>query len=162
MLHNGTRYIVFIEHGNGYLAPSDITLGPRAGDFYSVIKGLKPGEKIVTSANFLIDSESQLQAALGSFAPPPPPPSAVAQAAAQAHIEYTTSPSPPSKGQNTVRVKLAEADGKPITGAEVQVRFFMPAMPAMGMAAMQSIFKLNDQGGGFYEGRGQLQTGGTW
>jgi len=77
-------------------------------------------------------------------------------------VELTTSPSPPSKGHNTVRVKLTGADGKPITGAEVKVRFFMAAMPAMGMAAMQSIFTLTDRGGGFYEGSGQLQTGGTW
>ena len=163
VFHTGTRNIVFIDHGGGYLAPRDVTLGPRAGDYYSVLKGLKPGERIVTSANFLIDSESQLQAALGSFAPPPPPPSAGSgQAAAKANIEFTTSPSPPRKGQNTVRIKLADADGKPITSAEVRVRFFMPAMPAMGMAAMQSVFTLTDQGGGFYEGRGQLQSGGTW
>jgi membrane fusion protein, copper/silver efflux system len=38
----------------------------------------------------------------------------------------------------------------------------MPAMPAMGMAAMQSVVNLSDHGGGLYEGRGQLQTGGTW
>ena len=36
------------------------------------LKGLKVGERIVTSANFLVDSESQLQAAIGSFTPPPP------------------------------------------------------------------------------------------
>ena len=38
----------------------------------------------------------------------------------------------------------------------------MPAMPAMGMSAQQSVFTLADQGGGFYEGRGQLQSSGTW
>ncbi len=162
VFHTGTRNIVFIDHGGGYLAPRDVTLGPRAGDDYSVLKGLKPGEQIVTSANFLIDSESQLQAALGSFAAPPPAPAASGQAAAQAHIEFTTSPSPPNKGTNVVRVKLTGADGSPVTGAQVKVRFFMPAMPAMGMAAMQSVFTLADQGGGFYEGRGQLQSGGTW
>ena len=162
VFHTGTRDIVFIDHGSGYLAPRDVTLGPRAGDYYSVLKGLRPGERIVTSANFLIDSESQLQAALGSFAPPPSAPAAGEQTAAKANIEFTTSPSPPSKGRNSVRVKLTGADGKPITGAEVKVRFFMPAMPAMGMAAMQSVFTLADRGGGFYEGSGQLQTGGTW
>ena len=163
VFHTGTRNIVFIDHGNGYLAPQDVTLGPRAGDYYSVLKGLKPGEKIVTSANFLIDSESQLQAALGSFAPPPPPPSAASgQAAAKANIEFTTSPSPPRKGQITARVKLTGADGKPIEGAEVKVRFFMPAMPAMGMSAMQSVIALTGKGGGYYEGSGKLQSGGTW
>ncbi len=163
VFHTGTRNIVFIDHGSGYLAPQDVTLGPRAGDFYSVLKGLKQGDKIVTSANFLIDSESQLQAALGSFAPPPPPPSAASgQAAAKASIEFTTSPSPPRKGPITARVKLTGADSKPIEGAEVKVRFYMPAMPAMGMAAMQSVFTLTDRGGGFYEGNGKLQSGGTW
>jgi len=162
VFHTGTRNIVFVDHGGGYLAPRDVTLGPRAGDYYVVLKGLKPDERIVTSANFLIDSESQLQAALGSFAPPPPPPAAGGQAAAQAKIEFTTSPSPPSKGQNTLRVKLTGADGKPVLGAQVKVRFFMPGMPAMGMSAMQSVFTLTDRGGGLYEGSGKLQTGGTW
>ncbi|HET7100411.1 MAG TPA: FixH family protein, partial [Terriglobia bacterium] len=166
VFHTGTRNIVFIDHGSGYLVPQDVTLGPRAGDYYSVLKGLKQGEKIVTSANFLIDSESQLQAALGSFVPPPPGAGAAASmnvgSAPQANVEFTTSPSPPSKGRNTVRVKLTDAQGKPVTGAEVKVRFFMPAMPAMGMSAMQSVFTLADHGGGFYEGSGQLQSGGTW
>jgi len=161
VFHTGTRNIVFIDHGGGYLAPRDVTLGPRAGDYYSVLKGLKPGEKIVTSANFLIDSESQLQAALGSFAPPPPPADRE-QTAAQANIEFTTSPSPPRKGPITARVKLTGTDGKPIEGAEVKVRFFMPAMPAMGMSAMQDVFALTGKGGGYYEGSGKLQSGGTW
>jgi membrane fusion protein, copper/silver efflux system len=166
VFHTGTRNVVFIDHGGGFLAPRDVTLGPRAGDYYSVLKGLKQGEKIVTSANFLLDSESQLQAALGSFVPPPPGAGASASMnmgnAPQAKVEFTTSPSPPSKGPNTVRVKLTDAGGKPITGAEVKVRFFMPAMPAMGMAAMQSVFTLTGKGSGFYEGSGQLQSGGTW
>lgn len=162
VFHTGTRNIVFIDHGGGYLAPQDVTLGPRAGDYYSVLNGLKQGDKIVTSANFLIDSESQLQAALGSFAPPPPPSAAGGQAAAKASIEFTTSPSPPRKGPITARVKLTGADGKPIEGAEVKVRFFMPAMPAMGMSAMQSVFTLTGKGGGYYEGGGKLQSGGTW
>ena len=163
VFHTGMRNIVFVDHGGGYLAPRDVTLGPRAGDYYSVLKGLKAGEKIVTSANFLIDSESQLQAALGSFAPPPPPPSgANSGAASQAKIEFTTAPSPPRKGPVTVRVKLTDGDGKPIEGAEVKVRFFMPAMPAMGMSAMQSVLTLTGKGGGYYEGSGKLQSGGTW
>ncbi len=165
VFHTGTRNVVFIDHGGGYLEPRDVTLGPRAGDYYSVLKGLKPGERIVTSANFLIDSESQLQAALGSFMPPPPGAGVAASmnaGRAQANMEFTTSPSPPRKGPIAVRVRLTGADGKPIEGAEVKVRFFMPAMPAMGMSAMQTLLTLVDRGGGFYEGSGQLQSGGTW
>ena len=47
-------------------------LGLRQAISTSFVKGLKAGDRIVTSANFLIDSESQLQAAIGSFTPPPP------------------------------------------------------------------------------------------
>src|SRR2546426_404231 len=72
VLHSGTREIVFVDRGGGYLEPRDVQLGLQAGDQYIVLKGLKAGERIVTSANFLIDSESQLQAAIGSFVPPPP------------------------------------------------------------------------------------------
>lgn len=165
VFQTGTQNIVFVDHGGGYLEPRDVELGPRAGDEYIVLKGLKAGERIVTSANFLIDSESQLQAALGSFTPPPPGAGAAAAmnaAAAEATIEFTTSPSPPYKGPNTFRVKLTGPDGKPVTGAEVTVTFFMPAMPAMGMAAMRVMSKLADKRAGMYEGFGELKSGGTW
>lgn len=165
VFQTGTQNIVFVDHGRGYLEPRNVELGPRAGDEFIVLKGLRAGEHIVTSANFLIDSESQLQAALGSFMPPPPGAGAAAAMnapGAQATIEFSTSPSPPHKGSNTFRVKLTGSDGKPTTGAEVTVTFFMPAMPAMEMPAMRVVSKLSDKGGGMYEGSGDLKTGGTW
>lgn len=64
VLDSGTRQTVFIAKGNGYFEPRDVQLGPRVNDQYVVLSGLKPGETIVTSGNFLIDSESQLHAAL--------------------------------------------------------------------------------------------------
>src|SRR5256884_8110231 len=141
----------------------DVELGARAGDDFIVLKGLKEGEEIVTSANFLIDSESQLQTALGSFVPPPPGAgSAGAMNAPQASVELSTDPDPPHKGSNTIRMKLSEAVGAPISGAEVSVTFFMPAMPAMGMAAMRTPAALSDKGNGRYEGSVQLDSGGTW
>jgi membrane fusion protein, copper/silver efflux system len=165
VFHTGERNIVFVDRGQGYLEPREVTLGPRAGDEYAVLKGLKPGERVVTSANFLIDSESQLQAALGAFVPPPPGAGAAAAMnqpnAPETSAEFTTSPSPPVKGRNTVRVKLT-ANGASVAGAEVNVTFFMPAMPAMGMSAMRTAVKLEDQGGGLYQGGVELQTGGTW
>jgi Cu(I)/Ag(I) efflux system membrane fusion protein/cobalt-zinc-cadmium efflux system membrane fusion protein len=77
-------------------------------------------------------------------------------------VEMTTDPSPPRKGSNTVRVRVTGPDGKPIAGAEVSVTFFMAAMPAMGMAAMNTTIKASDQGGGRYTGEGSLDAGGTW
>jgi RND family efflux transporter MFP subunit len=165
VLQSGTRQMAFVDHGGGYLEPREIELGPRVGDEFIVQKGLKPGERIVTSANFLVDSESQLQAALGSFVPPPPGAGAAAAMNApstQVSVEFSTVPSPPHKGDNTFRVKLRDINGNPVTGAQVTVTFFMPAMPAMGMAAMRTVSNLGDKGAGMYEGSGKLESGGTW
>ena len=163
VLQSGTRQVAFVNRGDGYLEPREVQIGPRAGEDLIVLHGLKEGEEIVTSANFLIDSESQLQAALGSFVPPPPGAgSAGAMNAPQTNIELTTEPAPPRKGSITIRVKLTDSNGAPISGAEVSVTFFMPAMPAMGMAAMRTPVSLTDKGNGIYEGAGQLESGGTW
>jgi YtkA-like len=167
VLQSGTRQIVFVDRGAGYLEPRDVQLGPQAGDQYIVLKGLKAGERIVTSANFLIDSESQLQAAIGSFAPPPPGAGAAAamnSPATQAttQLEFSTEPSAPHKGTNLYRVKLASADGSPLTGVQVSVRSYMPGMPQMGMAAMNVVTPLSEKGGGIYEGQVNLDSGGTW
>lgn len=165
VFQTGTQNIVFIDHGGGYLEPRNVELGPQAGQEFIVLKGLKAGERIVTSANFLIDSESQLQAALGSFMPPPPGAGAAASMnapAAKATIEFTASPSPPRNGSNTFHVKLTGSDGKPVAGAQVTVTLFLPAMPAMGMSATRVVSKLSDKGNGMYEGSADLKSGGTW
>ena len=147
VFQSGTRQIAFVDQGGGYFEPREVETGARAGDDLVVLKGLKAGEHIVTSANFLIDSESQLQAALGSFAPPPPGAGAAAamNAPQGAILDYSTNPSPPRKGSNIFRVKLTGADGTPITGAQVTVTFFMAAMPAMGMAAMRTVIDAQRQ-----------------
>jgi RND family efflux transporter MFP subunit len=167
VFQSGIRQLVFLNHGNGSLEPKEITVGPRVGDDFVVLKGLEAHQSIVTSASFLIDSESQLQAAAGSFVPPPPgaggnAPTANAPAAAQANIDFSTDPNPPQKGSNVFRVKLTSADGTPTTGADVSVTFYMAGMPAMGMAAMNTTTKLIDKGNGMYEGSGTLGSGGTW
>jgi len=164
VFQSGTRQIAFVDHGGGSFEPRDIELGGRAGDDFIVFKGLEAGERIVTSANFLIDSESQLQSALGSFAPPPPGAGAAAamNAPQGGTLDYSSDPARPRMGSNTFRVKLTGADGAPITGAQVTVTFFMPAMPAMGMAAMRNVVTLSEKGAGLYEGTGEVQMGGTW
>jgi hypothetical protein len=167
VLQSGTRQIVFVDRGSGYLEPREVELGPQANDGYIVLKGLKAGEHIVTSANFLIDSESQLQAAIGSYASLPPSAGATesknnptTQSAAQ--IEFSTEPQSLQKGKNLYRVKLSSADGSPITGAQVSVRSYMAGMPEMGMAAMNVVTPLVEKGIGVYEGQVTLESGGTW
>jgi len=132
-LHTGTKNLVFVYRGEGSIEPREVELGPQVGDQIVVAKGLKADEQIVTSANFLIDSEAQLQAAAGAFVPPPPgagqAASMNAPAQQQASLELTTDPTPPHKGSNIVRVKLTGQDGHPIAGANVTVTCQVPPEP---------------------------------
>jgi Cu(I)/Ag(I) efflux system membrane fusion protein/cobalt-zinc-cadmium efflux system membrane fusion protein len=164
VLQTGSQAIAFIDHGNGNLEPRTIETGPQLDDSAVILHGLKPGDRVVSSANFLVDSEAQLQTALKAFSPLPQQPAASANSSptAQIMIDLSTEPSPPRKGANTVRVKLTAADGKPVTGVQVTANFFMPAMPAMGMAAEHAVAALADKGNGIYEGPLQLTAGGTW
>jgi Cu(I)/Ag(I) efflux system membrane fusion protein len=63
VLPTGERRIVFVDLGDGRLAPRDVQLGARAGDWYEVLAGLKAGDRVVTSGNFLISSEARLKSA---------------------------------------------------------------------------------------------------
>ena len=63
----GSRNIVFLDKGNGKLQPRFVQLGSQVGDAYQVLSGLKEGDRVVASANFLIDAESQVQGALQGF-----------------------------------------------------------------------------------------------
>lgn len=163
VFHSGTRQVAFVNHGEGQFEPRDVQTGLQVGEQVVITKGLKAGESIVTSANFLIDSESQLQAAAGAYVPPPPGAGgAAAMNAAAANVALTSEPSPPQKGSNIFHVRLTDANGAPISGAQVTVTFFMPAMPAMGMSAMKTVVGCADKGAGLYDGSGELGSGGTW
>ncbi len=67
VLDTGTRKIIFLDRGEGKFEPKEVRLGQKAEGYYEVLDGLSPGDRVVTSGNFLIDSESQLKAALGGM-----------------------------------------------------------------------------------------------
>jgi Cu(I)/Ag(I) efflux system membrane fusion protein len=67
VIDSGARQVVLIDRGEGRFEPRPVRLGTQAGDWIEVIDGVKPGERVVTSANFLIDAESNLRAALQGF-----------------------------------------------------------------------------------------------
>jgi Cu(I)/Ag(I) efflux system membrane fusion protein/cobalt-zinc-cadmium efflux system membrane fusion protein len=171
VLQSGSRAIAFLDRGDGNLEPREVQTGPQIDDSIIVLKGLEPGDHVVSSANFLVDSEAQLQAAMESFNPPQQsagPPAGPSQAKAasaqpeQFRIEMTTQPSPAQRGKSTVRIQLTGADGKPVDGVQVSAAFFMPAMPEMGMAAEHVAAALSAKGQGAYEGPVELNSGGMW
>jgi len=73
VLDSGNRQIVLVDLGQGRFEPRDVKLGTYAAGYYEVLSGLKSGENIVVGANFLIDAESNLKAALQTFSAPAQP-----------------------------------------------------------------------------------------
>lgn len=67
VMRTGERNYVFVDDGAGNLAPVQIQIGIQSGDDLEVISGLKRGDRVVAAANFLVDSESSLKAALQAF-----------------------------------------------------------------------------------------------
>jgi membrane fusion protein, copper/silver efflux system len=63
IIDSGLRKTVFVNRGNGYFEPRRVETGWRVGDQVEIVKGLSPGDRIVTSGNFLIDSESRMKLA---------------------------------------------------------------------------------------------------
>jgi RND family efflux transporter MFP subunit len=60
VLYTGERTVTFVDMGGGSLMPHEIQLGARGGDLVQVLSGVEPGQRVVTSAQFLLDSESNL------------------------------------------------------------------------------------------------------
>ena len=67
LIDSGNRQVVIVERGEGLFEPRPVKLGRRGDGFIEIREGLKAGEKVVVTANFLIDAESNLRAALKSF-----------------------------------------------------------------------------------------------
>jgi RND family efflux transporter MFP subunit len=63
VLDSGRSQTVFLDRGDGYFEPKHVKTGRRVGDQIEIIEGLAPGERIVTSGNFLLDSESRMKKA---------------------------------------------------------------------------------------------------
>ncbi len=72
VINAGDRALVFLDHPDGRLEPREVQLGAKLPSGFQVLRGLAAGDRIVTAANFLLDSESSLKAALSSMATPSP------------------------------------------------------------------------------------------
>ena len=70
MIDSGRRQVVLVERGEGRYEPRPVKLGARVPGWVQVLDGVKPGERVVTQATFLIDAESNIRAALAAFGQP--------------------------------------------------------------------------------------------
>jgi len=68
VMFSAQRTYAFKDAGDGRLIPTEISIGPRSDGYFELLSGLSEGDKVVTSANFLVDSESSMKAALESMA----------------------------------------------------------------------------------------------
>lgn len=68
LIDTGIRQVVIVDKGDGRFEPRDVKVGAKGEGYYAILSGVSAGETVVTSANFLIDSESNLKAALGGMA----------------------------------------------------------------------------------------------
>ena len=76
-IDSGARQVLIVQLGEGRFEPRVVRLGQRGSDFVQVLEGVREGEMVVSSANFLIDAESNLKAALGGMRKADVPASAV-------------------------------------------------------------------------------------
>lgn len=185
VLDSGARKIVFIDQGMGMYAPREIK-ARRIDRRYLVEEGVTAGEKVVTSANFLIDAESKLMTSsnmMGSLGMA----GIRMEQAEMGEMEMegmkmdgkqmkeeksltgpqtkkkgdltltlVTKPSPPVDGENLLHLIVTDAVGKPIENAKVVFSYTMP-MPGMKDVKVPAAFK-----NGQYEGKAKFGMPGTW
>ena len=162
LLDTGSEQLVFVARGEGYFEPRPVKAGRRTEDGVEVLEGLKEGEQVASGATFFLDSESQLRAAVQSYAAPQDAAAASTAPAERLDITFRPQVELPRTGENMFEVMVKTAEGQPIADADVTVTFFMPAMPTMNMPAMRNQAKLPSAGGGVYRGTGQVMMAGRW
>lgn len=169
VIETGERNIVFVATGEGYFDPREVKVGNKATGYWEVLSGLKEGEKVVRSANFLIDSESRLKAALEGFGADmtgqkgmEPVSEASKSAPKEINISLNPNNGPPKVGDNIFKITLTDPNGNPISNASVDVLFHMPAMPSMGMPAMRVTAQGKHSGDGEYRTEAQIPMSGLW
>jgi len=160
VLDTGTQQYVFVDKGQGYFEPRQIKVGARTEDVYAIESGLKAGEQVVTSANFILDSESRLKGAFANMGEASRVPVGAPVPGAQTLQVEVLEPKTAKPGSNSIRLRLKDSSGKPIEGAEVEVGLFMPQMG--NMPPMSSNAALTDEGGGVYSGAIQFLMAWTW
>ncbi len=186
VLETGLRQLVFMDRGQGRYEPTSVKLGRRSQDDVEVLEGLTAGDRIVTSANFLLDAESKLASASsmqgmmgrigmadwqmrgaheGKMEGMPGmemgSKNDMSVAATRQMdgltLSLTTAPEKPKAGDVLLRLRVTDQAGKPVTNAQV---VFVYTMPMPGMADSKATAHHTKDG--LYEGTVKFGMGGTW
>lgn len=175
VLDTGTRKLVYVATSEGVFEAREIQTGVPSEERYPVFAGLRPGEEVVTSGNFLIDSQTRLTGGMtGLFggskeynnekSPTTGVPSDAGETTQKpsAKITFAVEPNPPKGGAESMfHVSVVDENGKEVADAEVTVTLVMPAMPSMSMPEMRNSFKL-PYVQGMYMGKGNIGMAGSW
>lgn len=157
VLNTGEQQYVFVDLGNGYFDPRQVHIGIQTPEGVAIEDGLNEGERVVTSANFLLDSEARLRGVLENMGQPTQPAVKNLQPTSNLRIQILK-PKTPKTGDNEFEVSVKDIDGSPISNAEVEINLSMPQMGSM--PAMSNKGMLLDQGNGIYEG--SINFAGPW
>ena len=131
VLDTGTRQLVLIERGEGRFEPRPVRLGVHGDGYVEVLQGVKAGEKVVVSANFLIDAESNLNAAFSGFGQG----GAGAKADAQAETKSGAPAAATHRGEGVV---------KAVDVANAGITLAHEAIASLKWPAMTMEFKVKD------------------
>ena len=159
VLNTGTEQYVFVDKGDGHFEPRLVKLGAEASGYYAIESGLKPDERVVTAANFILDSESRLKGVFANLVSPEKKELGGAPPTQNLKIDILE-PKVAKVGVNSIRLAVKDPSGNPITDAEVEITLFMPQMGSM--APMTSKAKLNHLGNGEYGGSVEIQMAWSW
>ena len=138
-----------------------------------MLSGLKAGDKVVLNGNFMIDSQAQLTSGMSGlyggskeFANGQPQAGTAPGSnagAGTAKIELHAAAELKGGEDSTFQAMLTDANGKPISDAQVTVTLVMPAMPSMNMPEMKNSFSLAWAAGRqMYVGKGNVPMAGSW
>jgi len=172
VLDTGTRKLVYIAKLNGVFEAREIRTGTPNNDLFPVISGLKPGERVVTNGNFLIDSQTRLSGGMtGLFGGSKEfgdhqtsgggSPESQAASVKTTKITYRTDPDPLKGGAPAKFYAQLVDTGKPVLDAKVKITLVIPAMPSMSMPEMRATADL-PWNGKEYSGTIDVPTAGSW
>lgn len=169
VIDTGEKQIVFVAMGDGYFEPREVKVGQNADGYYEVLYGIREGERVVRSATFLVDSESRLKAALEGFDMPGhghAGKESVSEApkadSKEINISFSRDGKSLKVGDNTFEITVTDMNGNPVKDAKVDVLLHMPAMPSMGMPAMNIPAEGKPVKDGLYVAEVNIPMGGQW